>query len=82
MTENEIITKIIELSKSSIGFPLIFWGAYLLKVYVINGNVKRYFAARRRELRAMRGIVVRLDKLIEVHSSEELRTPGEAGKNG
>lgn len=73
MTENEIITKIVELSKSSIGFPLVLWGAYLLKAYVINGNVKRYFAARRRELRAMRGIGVRLDKLIEIHSCEEAK---------
>ena len=76
MDEKEIITKIIELSKSSIGFPLIFWGAYLLKVYVINGNVKRYFLARRRELRAMRGIGVRLDKLIEMHSCEEAKKDG------
>lgn len=83
MTENEIITKAIELSKSSIGFPLVLWAAYLLKAYVINGNVKRYFSARRRELRAMRGIEAKLDRLIGLRTPEELRgAPGEAGKDG
>lgn len=76
MTESEMMTKIIELSKSSIGFPLVFWGAYLLKVYVINGNIKRYFSQRRRELRAMRSIGVRLDKLIELHTFEEAKKDG------
>lgn len=82
MTENEIITKIVELSKSSIGFPLVLWAAYLLKAYVINGNVKRYFSARRRELRAIRGIGVKLDKIIELRTPEGLRTSEEAGKDG
>lgn len=78
MGEDELITKIVELSKSSIGFPLIFWGAYLLKVYVINGNVRRYFSARRRELRAIRGIGARIDRLIELHTLKELNTHQEA----
>lgn len=76
MTENEVITKIIELSKSSIGFPLVFWGVYLLKIYVINGNVERYFSARRRELKAMRGIGAKLDKIIELHTHEETKEDG------
>ena len=67
MSEQELIDKILSLSKSGIGFPLIFWGAYLLKRYVINGNTRKYFAMRRREIRAIRAISLQLDAILKAH---------------
>lgn len=71
MTENEIIEKIIELSKSSMGFALVLWGAYLIKTYVISGNVKHYFTTLRREIRAIKGIGAKLDTLIALIVTEK-----------
>lgn len=81
MTDTEIITKIIELSKSSIGFPLVFWAAYLLKRYVINGNIKRYFRAKRRELKAIEQLGMKLDDIIAYHGKESVEEEGEKCRN-
>ena len=67
MSEQELIDSILSLSKSGIGFPLIFWGAYLLKRYVINGNTRKYLAMRRREIRAIRVISLQLDAILKAH---------------
>ena len=65
MSEQELINEILELSKTGIGFPLILWGAYLLKRYVISGHTRKYFAMQRREFREIRKMSLRIDALLK-----------------
>lgn len=56
MTEKDLIDALIAVKSVGGGFALILWGAFLVKKYVINGSVAKFFNLKRKEVRAMRRV--------------------------
>ena len=59
----EIIDVLSTLKSQSGAFAVVLWGSWLLKKYVINGTVERYFDDKRRVRKILRGISRRIDSL-------------------
>ena len=60
----EILKAIIDALQGSSLFPA-FLLAYLLKVYVVNGNVSKYFDRKDRENALLERLDESMDKIIE-----------------
>lgn len=56
--------------------PVVLF-ALLLKVYVINGNINKHFSALRRERRLLRGVISRIDRLIDAMEKNPCVKEGE-----
>ena len=69
MTDIELINVVKELTKSGVGFPLLFWAAWLIKRYIVNGNVNRYFEVKKKESELIELVIEKLDKLIDYHET-------------
>lgn len=72
----EIIDALTVLKGQSGAFALVFWGAWLLKKYVINGNIARYFDDKRQVRRILERMLAKMDCLIL-----EMRKVKEDGTN-
>lgn len=62
--EREFIDLIKELSTSSSGFALVLWAAFLLKRYVINGNLQKFWNYKERECLTLESLSKKLDSVI------------------
>lgn len=63
MNENDFLIKLFELFKGgNLAGVLLF--AVLLKKYVINGSIERYFAARKSEVDALLRIEKKLERMM------------------
>ena len=64
----EVVETLNTLKDKSGGFALVLWGAWLLKRYVVNGTVNRYFEDRaqlRKVLLTMSKQIAVLTKIVE-----------------
>ena len=59
----EIIDALNALRSQSGAFAIVLWGAWLLKKYVINGNIERYFNDKRRVRKILREMSRQIDSL-------------------
>ena len=59
----EIIDVLSALKGQSGAFAVVLWGAWLLKKYVINGTIERYFDDKRRVRKILRGMSRKIDSL-------------------
>lgn len=75
MQENELIVEIIKILSGSPSLLLsVSFGALLLKKYIINGNMAKYFALKAREVdsldalkQALSQVIQSQEKLYELH---------------
>lgn len=72
----EIIDALTALKSQSGAFALVLWGAWLLKKYVINGNIDRYFDDKRRVRGILKQMSAKMDYLVL-----EMRKVKEDGTN-
>ena len=59
----EIIDVLNALRSQSGAFAVVLWGAWLLKKYVINGTIDRYFDDKRRVRKILREMSRKIDSL-------------------
>lgn len=62
MFDLELFRFVAEFVKDTGLLPVAFF-ALLLKVYVINGNIKRHFSALRKERRLLAMAIVKIEEL-------------------
>ena len=70
----EIIDVLNALKSQSGAFAVVLWGAWLLKKYVINGTINRYFDDKRRVRRILREISRKIDALNQEARSANTNT--------
>ena len=72
----EIIDALNALKSQSGAFAVVLWGAWLLKKYVINGTIERYFDDKRRVRKILRGMSRKIDSLNQEVRSANTNTKG------
>lgn len=82
MTETELINIVDKLLDSGHGMGIVLFGAILLKKYVINGTIERFFSLKKSEIDIARTtqktllIVIREQKKLAERIDGELRGVG------
>ena len=70
----EIIDVLNALRSQSGAFAVVLWGAWLLKKYVINGTVERYFGDKKKARKILREISRKIDSLNQAARSANTNT--------
>ena len=69
MTDNEILTVLIDISKATGGCVWLLWGVFLLKKYAINGTIDRFSAPKQLEVDDVKGLRELVTTLVNQHDS-------------
>lgn len=71
MNEIEFLAALKELFPNSSLFLLVLWSLWLLKSYVINGNIKRYFDMKEKESGLIGNIYLKIAAIEKQHEVVE-----------
>lgn len=65
MFDKDVIETLLMLKEIGSGFALMFWGAFLVKKYIINGSLTRLFGIQEAKLRQLMRLNRNLKKVLE-----------------
>ena len=67
MDEKDIMIRVLEkmLSTGNNGVLLVFFASFMIKRYILNGSVGRFFTLKERELEMLQKIETSLQQVIE-----------------
>ena len=82
MTDGDILKTIINelLKTGSNGLLLIMVGAWLIKRYIINGSITRFFSLKEQEIKSLSLLETSLEEVIHEQQKLYEKVCGEASK--